>query len=101
MNIQDQIKIILDNRKNQLPKVEAEIERWNKISSDLKHLNQVTHSILQEHALPDDLAHLLRNISIESIDNKIPNVLADLSWLKQRFSRNTINIGVSLNFILK
>ncbi|WP_180159147.1 hypothetical protein [Acinetobacter sp. YH01026] len=95
MNIQDQIKIILDNRKNQLPKVEAEIERWNKISSDLKHLNQVTHSILQEHALPDDLAHLLRNISIESIDNKIPNVLADLSWLKQRFSRNTINIGVS------
>ncbi|MFW1945207.1 hypothetical protein ACG93R_17075 [Acinetobacter guillouiae] len=95
MNIQDQIKTILDNRKNHLPKVEAEIERWNKISSDLKHLNQVMHSMLQEHALPDDLVHLLRNISIESIDNKIPNVLADLSWLKQRFSRNTINIGVS------
>ena len=95
MNIQDQIKTILDSRKNQLPKVKAEIERWNKISGDLKYLNQVIHSILQEHALPDDLAHLLKNIPLESIDNKIPNVLADLSWLKQRFSRNTINIGVS------
>jgi hypothetical protein len=95
MNIQNQIKTILDNRKNHLPKVEAEIERWNKISGDLKYLNQVILSILQEHALPQDIAHLLKNLNIESIDNKIPNVLADLSWLKQRFSRNTINIGVS------
>ena len=92
INISSKIDEILQTRQSKLPKIVSEIDRWSKVSLDLKQLDQV---ILHEQHLAEDLRVSLQSINVLSIESKIPKVISDLSWLKERFSRNTINIGVS------
>ena len=48
INISSKIDEILQTRQSKLPKIVSEIDRWSKVSLDLKQLDQVITSILHE-----------------------------------------------------
>lgn len=92
---QRKITAILHSRKEQLAKVEKEIEQWKKLDRQISALEEAIET-LKTH--PDTSESLKRNFSgfhIEQIDSNIAETLKNLNQIKARFSRNTLNIGVS------
>ncbi len=68
INISSRIDEILQTRQSKLPKIVSEIDRWSKVSLDLKQLDQVIASILHEQQLAEDLRVSLQSINVLSIE---------------------------------
>ena len=95
MDVELQIANILKNRKANLPEIKKQIYRWEAMKESLSSLNITLESIIQEPDTPEDLRAVLEGTNTHDIQQEIPRALEDLKNLKDRFSRDTINIGVS------
>ena len=95
MDIALQISNILKNRKANLPEIEKQIHRWQIMKENFNSLDSTLDTVISDAETPDELRTVLKNVDTAEIQNSIPRVLADLDSLKERFSRDTINIGVS------
>lgn len=95
MDIALQISNILKNRKANLPEIEKQIHRWQIMKENFNSLDSTLDTVISDAETPDELRTVLKNVDTAEIQNSIPKVLADLDSLKERFSRDTINIGVS------
>lgn len=94
MDISTKIAEILANRKNNIPIIDREINRWENIRSQIDLLNSRLASLKEDDSFSQILSSA-QNLSLSSSQDKIPSILANLYSLKERFSRDTINIGVS------
>lgn len=88
MNFNDQIGKILQNRKANLPAIEADED---KISSMQKKLQEI--KILVETSEDKEIKKSLTTIKCAL--NKLNVASEKVSNVKERFSRDTVNIGVS------
>lgn len=95
MIIQEKIAQLLERRKTQLPKVGEEIARWEKLAKDVNTLNDVVVELRNYSATPDALKLELQGFKSDEILRDITKVSELLHILQARFSRTTINIGVS------
>jgi hypothetical protein len=95
MVIQQQIAKLLERRHTQLPKVHQEIKRWENLAKEIHTLNEVINELSHYAATPDSLKIQLQDFNSEEILRGIAKVTELLHILEARFSRKTINIGVS------
>ena len=95
MIIQEKIAQLLERRSTQLPKVSQEITRWEKLAKDVNALNDVVVELRNYSATPDALKLELQGFKSDEILRDIAKVSELLHILEARFSRKTINIGVS------
>ncbi len=95
MDIQAKIEAILKHRKQQLPEIAKQIARWDAVKQHLVHLNITLHDILKAPDLSDELRQTLQNVHPLEIQPDISSIVMALEELTERFSRDSINIGVS------
>jgi hypothetical protein len=93
MNFKGQIEQILEKRKMELPKVEAEVKRIRNLATGLTQICDLLRQLDPQGEGALDFGQV-----IAELDNK-RQLLADAEkeadYLRHRFERKTINIGVS------
>jgi len=93
--LSERIERLLRSRHEQIPPVEAEISRWRNIDSNLTELAAAL-DLLRRHpsVLPDD-EPLLTIPHLDGIYTAIAETIEAYVSAEARFSRETVNIGVS------
>ncbi|MGH3794012.1 MAG: hypothetical protein ACRDSP_03905 [Pseudonocardiaceae bacterium] len=94
-DISDRIETILDARKRHLPQIRADLEWWRETDDHIAALGRVVAELRKHPATPDELRTVLEPFGTEEIREDIAEAVRLLSVLETRFSRGTINIGVS------
>jgi len=93
-DIQQKIAAILEQRRIQLPQVQQEIECWTQLDHEMAELKS-SEDALTTHGKWDGLKHALTGFNFEEIRKDIAKAIEQLRILEARYSRKTINIGVS------
>ena len=95
MSIHEKIKSILTNRKSQLPSILESIAKWKSIEKQLDPVNSVIIELIKRSNTSQEIREYLSKFGSDEIISKITEVLNQLNVLRQRFNRETINIGIS------
>lgn len=94
-DIADRIEVILDARKRRLPQIRADIEWWRDTDDHIAGLDRAVAELRGHPATPEELRTVLEPFRAEEIREGIAEAIRLLRVLETRFSRDTINIGVS------
>lgn len=94
LQIENKITTILQERHHQLPRIDQQIEHWKKLDQQLASLEGAVVT-LRQHEATDGQTSALSTLHFSSIHEAISTTLVNLGLLKARFSRSTLNIGVS------
>jgi hypothetical protein len=93
--IADQIAQLLRMREERLPRVQAEISRWRQVDEQLVQLASALEALRRHPSVsPDDAADLTLP-RLAEIRASIADVVDLFGAVEARFSRETVNIGVS------
>lgn len=95
LQIENKITTILQERHNQLPRIDQQIERWKKLDQQLSSLKGAVVTLCQHEDADGQTQSALSTLHFDSIHEAISTSLVKLGLLKGRFSRATLNIGVS------
>lgn len=95
MNVQERIAAILEKRRARLPVVQNSIKQWELLGQELGALATTVGDLCEHPRTPDEVRQGLEALSTTGIRSGITQVLELLRLLEVRFSRGTINIGVS------
>lgn len=94
-NLSQSIQNILKNRKSTLPKVKQEIEAWLYVQNEIDGLEQAIHGVIGYKHTPQESKEQLSSINLQETKKDIAEIIRLLRIVEMRFSRDTINIGVS------
>jgi len=86
---------ILDERRRGLPRVRREIEWWERVDAGLTDLAAAVADLRDHPATPAGLAEALAGFRVEEAREGVAEAVQLLRVLETRFSRDTINLGVS------
>lgn len=89
-DMQKKIAAILEQRRVRLPLVRQEIERWTQLDHEV-----ATLKVTPSPSAQPDIEQALADFRSEEIRKNIAKAIELLRVLEARFSRKTINIGVS------
>jgi thermostable 8-oxoguanine DNA glycosylase len=92
--MQKKIATILEQRRIRLPQVQQDIERWACLDQEIGTL-KISVDELPNLVAWDDLKQALAEFRSEDIRKDIAKIIELLRVLEARYSRKTINIGVS------
>ncbi|KXV70297.1 hypothetical protein AD951_03280 [Acetobacter malorum] len=92
---QEKITVILHTRRKELPEIERQIARWEKLKHELSGLESVVSTLRKHETTDDQTQQTLSTLRFSPVYEAISDTVASLSLLKARFSRSTLNIGVS------
>ncbi len=95
MEIQTQIAALLKQRQTRLPIVQKEVARWESLIGEIGVLNAVVNELRNHQRAPSEIKQGLAGFQTEEIRRDIAEAVGLLRILEVRYSRNTINIGVS------
>lgn len=95
MDIQPQIASLLERRRNRLPLVQKEVERWKQLDQDIAVLNAVVDELRKHPRTPLEVKQSLAGFQTEEVRKDIAAAIGLLCVLETRYARATINIGVS------
>jgi hypothetical protein len=94
-SVASRIEEILARRLEQLPGVRADIEWWGETDRRVGELGHAVDELRRHPSTPADLAEALAGFRVEELREAMAEAVAALRVLETRFSRETINIGVS------
>lgn len=94
-DIADRIERILDARKRRLPQIRADIEWWRETDDHIAALDRAVAELRGHPATSGELRKALEAFRTEEIRESVTSAVQLLKVLETRFSRDTINIGVS------
>lgn len=94
-HVERKIAEILKIRHNKLPRIEADIAQWEQLKQRLVALEGAVNTLRQHEKTDTETKEALLSLRFNPIDEAISTNLANLSLLKARFARTTLNIGVS------
>lgn len=94
-NIQNQIGSLLQRRKEHLPSVQAEVERWKQIDCDIQSLAATVNELRSHPRTPPEVKQGLFEFQPEKLRKEIATTVELLQILAARYARDTLNIGVS------
>lgn len=93
-DIQKKITAILNQRRTRLPQIQQDIERWEYFDQEIGTLKTSVDELPNLGAW-DDLKQALAEFRSEDVRKDIAKIIELLRVLEARYSRRTINIGVS------
>jgi len=94
-DVQCRIAALLERRRTQLPLVLREVERWKQLEHEISALHDAVDELRAHVHTPIEVRHALSGFETDELRKDIPAALRQLEVLQARFSRSTINIGVS------
>ncbi|MGH3568460.1 MAG: hypothetical protein ACRDRH_21020 [Pseudonocardia sp.] len=94
-DIADRVHAILTERTRQLPRIRADIGWWLVLDEQLGDLAVGVDELRRHPTTPDELRVGLAAFRVEELREGIAEAVALLRVLESRFSRSTIDIGVS------
>lgn len=94
-NVAPKIREIISTRRKQLPLVQNEKQKWQDMSSSLKDLRSALTRLIEHPAETDVIEEVLRAFPYHQLLQSIDEHVVLLTTMENRFSRTTINIGVS------
>ena len=89
------IRRVLADRRRRLPQVRAEIEWWLRVDDQLAGLAAAVRELAGHRGTPAELRDALTGFRVEEARGGVADAVRLLRVLEARFSRTTINIGVS------
>ncbi|MCF1508588.1 hypothetical protein [Streptomyces glomeratus] len=93
-DIKESLDAVLRRRREHLPVVDEQMERWTRIRQLARELRDATRSA--GAAGPQGPAHAaLDSLDTEAIERAVQDCLDVLAGVRSRVGRNTVNIGVS------
>jgi hypothetical protein len=93
--LSQRINVLLLSRRGQVPAVQAEIARWQAIDSGLSELEAALDQLARHPSVsPDDGAGLMIP-HLSEVRADIAGIVEAYMAVESRFSRETVNIGVS------
>jgi hypothetical protein len=95
MDIQTQITSLLERRRQRLPLVKKEVERWQQLDQEIALLNAGVDELRNYPRAPAEVKQGLAGFQTEEIRKDIAAAIGLLRILETRYARPTINIGVS------
>jgi len=95
MNIQERIAAIVEKRRARLPDVRNLIQQWELMDQDLVALASAVGDLCAHPRTPAEVRQSMAAVSIDGARTGIVQAVELLRLLEARFSRGTINIGVS------
>lgn len=94
-DVSARIQQILDERRQGLPPLRSEIAVWREVDEQLGELDAAVMALRDHAGTPDELRERLTQFRVEDARDGIAEALRLLRVLESRFSRDTVNIGVS------
>ncbi|WP_028082537.1 dynamin family protein [Dolichospermum circinale] len=95
MSIASQIEAVIAQRQNQAKNVEIALKNWENLKQTLKNLeNKRLKNLDNDTERKSNLSTRLNNINFSQLIEKVNQELNKLENLKNRLSRQTLNIGV-------
>ena len=95
LDLAEKIQTILKKRREHLPKVQKEIDRWQTLDSEISSLEGVVQELRGHPRTPPELREGLGSFQVHDLRKGIADVVGLLRIIEARFSRHTINMGVS------
>jgi hypothetical protein len=95
LDLSGRISELLLARRRQLPQVQGEIARWREIDQSFVELSAALDALRRHPSVPPDDALDLTIPHLSAIRTDIAEVIEQLGAVAARFSRDTVNIGVS------
>ncbi|MGI9000899.1 MAG: hypothetical protein ACR2GH_04460 [Pseudonocardia sp.] len=89
------IRDILERRRRMLPRLRVEIDWWGGLNEQLNELAVAVAALREHPGTPSELRSALAPFRVEEAREGIAEAIRLLRTLESRFSRETINIGVS------
>lgn len=93
-SIKERIDEVLQNRRRQLPIIDQQVARWERIQRLLGDLDEAMAGVRDQPA-SDALAATLLDVDVPELRRLAAEALAALAEVRARVSRHTVNIGVS------
>ena len=94
-DLSERIGQLLRLRRERLPRVQAEIARWRQVDQDLTALATALEALCRHPSVTPDDAMGLAIPHLTEIRANIADVVELYGAVESRFSRETVNIGVS------
>ena len=94
-DVSARIQAVLDDRRRSVPQVRAEIEWWLRVDHQLAELAAAVRELGDHPSTPAELRDALAGFRVEEAREGVADAVRLLRVLESRFSRATINIGVS------
>ncbi|QCE32791.1 hypothetical protein FAI41_03875 [Acetobacteraceae bacterium] len=94
-NIQKKITAILQERRNELPEIERQLNRLEKLKGNLADLKQAVTVFRQHEGADNQALDNFSTLPFDTVNGNISQAITSLEHLKARFSRPTLNVGVS------
>lgn len=94
-DVSARIRAVLDDRRRQLPALRAEIEWWSRTDDQLATLAGAVRELAGHPNTPAELRDGLAGFRVQEAREGVADAVRLLRVLESRFSRETINIGVS------
>jgi ElaB/YqjD/DUF883 family membrane-anchored ribosome-binding protein len=94
-DVSARIQAVLDDRRRSVPRVRAEIEWWLRVDNQLAGLADAVRELGGHRSTPAELRDALAGFRVEEAREGVADAVRLLRVLESRFSRATINIGVS------
>lgn len=94
-DVSARIQAILDDRRRSVPQVRAEIEWWQRVDAQLADVAAAVRALRDHQSTPAELREALAGFRVEEAREGVADAVALLRVLESRFSRATVNIGVS------
>lgn len=95
MDVQERIAAILEKRRARLPEVQNLIQQWERIDQELVALTSAVGDLCSHPRTPAEVRQIMETVSTDRARTGIVQAVELLRLLEARFSRGTINIGVS------
>ena len=93
--MQELIRQIVAERQRQVPKVESQIAQWRSVSEGLLQLQSLVEGLPSEVRSSGEISEPARQLFSEQTRRDIDAAIEALALVQSRFSRTTLNIGVS------
>src|SRR4051794_39095384 len=94
-DVSARIQAVLDDRRRSVPRVRAEIEWWLRVDDQLAGLAAAVRELGGHQNTPAELRDALAGFRVEEAREGVADAVRLLRVLESRFSRATLNIGVS------
>lgn len=94
-DVSARIRQILETRRRALPGLRSEITVWRDVDEQLGELAASVEALREHSGTSDELRDHLTQFRVEDARDGIAAAVALLRVLESRFSRDTVNVGVS------
>lgn len=95
MDTRERIAKILEHRRARLPAVQAAIGHWEEVNQGIRQLSAAVEELQAHPRTSDEIRSSLQSFDATALHTRVTEAIRQLHLLAGRFSRDTINIGVS------